>query len=150
MNGRPEQRRVVRRWIAKAEEDNLAAECLFKLGRSCPLGLVGFHAQQCAEKYLKALLLHEGLAVPRVHDLNVLVRLVPPTRVPGLDPADLARLSRYVIEGRYPDEWEPIRRSQVRKAIALAKRIRKVVLLNLPRRFGHPHRRYPAPGGGGR
>jgi HEPN domain-containing protein len=140
MNGGPEKRRVVRRWIAKAEEDILAAECLLKLGRHSPLGLVGFHAQQCAEKYLKALLLQEGLAVPRVHDLNVLVRSVPPTRILGLNPEELSRLSRYVIEGRYPDEWEPIRRPQVRKAIAIAKRIRKVILLNLPHGFTPPKR----------
>ena len=140
MSGESERKKVIRRWIAKAEEDLLAAECLFKLGRHSPLGLVGFHAQQCAEKYLKALLLQEGQAIPRVHDLNTLVLLVPRTRILGLKPAELSGLSRYVIEGRYPDEWEPIRRPQVRKAISLAKRIRKVILLNLPRGFTAPKR----------
>jgi hypothetical protein len=43
-------------------------------------------------------------------------------------------------EDRYPDEWEPIRRPQVRKAISMAKRVRKVVLLNLPREFAPPKR----------
>jgi HEPN domain-containing protein len=31
-----------------------------------------FHAQQCVEKYLKALLVAPGLAFPRTHDLTAL------------------------------------------------------------------------------
>lgn len=140
MRSPPEVLESVRNWVAKAEGDFNAAAHLLDTGDEEFNDAVCFHAQQCAEKYLKALLLQEGLAVPRVHDLNVLVRIVPPTRILGLIPEELSRLSRYVIEGRYPDEWEPIRRPQVRKAIALAKRIRKVILLNLPRGFTPPKR----------
>ena len=33
-----------------------------------------FHAQQAAEKAIKAVLLHEGIAFPRTHDLTELVK----------------------------------------------------------------------------
>ncbi len=43
-------------WIAYAEEDYSAAKTLYSLKKPL-LSAVCFHAQQCAEKYLKALLI---------------------------------------------------------------------------------------------
>ena len=45
--------------------DNLAAE-------EIPWDTVGFHAQQCSEKYLKALLLFHRINFPKIHDLTEL------------------------------------------------------------------------------
>lgn len=56
---------VVREWLAKAENDLLAATHLLRLGRGAPADVVCFHAQQCAEKYLKALLVFSGDEVPK-------------------------------------------------------------------------------------
>ena len=51
-------------WIQKAEEDFEAAQRLSR-SRTIPLwNAVCFHAQQCAEKYLKACLQEEELALP--------------------------------------------------------------------------------------
>ncbi len=47
---------VVRGWVAKAENDLRNAAHALKLGKMCPTDTVGFHARQCVEKYLKALL----------------------------------------------------------------------------------------------
>jgi HEPN domain-containing protein len=57
-------------WAMRAEEDYLL--CRSALRRKVPL-LYGatFHAQQCAEKYLKALLVVYGRAFPRTHDLGL-------------------------------------------------------------------------------
>jgi len=38
-----------------------------------------FHAQQCAEKYLKAWLIEAAAAFPRVHDLEAVADLCLPT-----------------------------------------------------------------------
>ena len=58
-------------WVQRAEEDWLLARSALR--RKVPL-IYGttFHAQQCVEKYLKALLLSCRQAFPRTHDLIAL------------------------------------------------------------------------------
>lgn len=50
----PEQSAIVRQWIEKAENDYRNFQNTLKMGEDCPYDTVCFHAQQCAEKYLKA------------------------------------------------------------------------------------------------
>lgn len=52
MRNRERALAVVQEWVAKAENDLLAATLLLKLGRQAPADAICFHAQQCAEKYL--------------------------------------------------------------------------------------------------
>ena len=47
---RPERTQLARQWLAKAEEDLVAARHLLKLtDAECPFTAVAFHAQQCVE-----------------------------------------------------------------------------------------------------
>jgi len=46
---------VVREWVEKAENDLVAAVHTLTLRERCPSDMVCFHAQQCVEKYLKAI-----------------------------------------------------------------------------------------------
>jgi len=71
---------------------------------------VCFHAQQCAEKYLKALLALHAVPFPKTHDLPELLLGIPQNVSVRLRPPDVAVLNRYSIEGRYPGDWEPITR----------------------------------------
>jgi len=43
-------------WLAHAGEDLTMARHTLKLKSSCPYRLIAYHAQQCAEKSLKAFL----------------------------------------------------------------------------------------------
>ena len=89
-------------WIEKAEEDWHTLEWLVQSPRAFP-SAVGFHAQQCVEKYLKARL-HEGsIAFPKTHDLEGLTELLRDTEPSLTDCMDkLAFLSRFAVEVRYP------------------------------------------------
>lgn len=51
---REELARQARQWVAYADEDLLLAKHGLTLGTEAPLRLIAYHAQQCAEKYLKA------------------------------------------------------------------------------------------------
>ena len=105
----PEVISLVRQWVDKAEEDLRTAEYTLTLGDDCPYGTVCFHAQQCAEKYLKVLLTLHAIPFPKIHDLLELLPLVPKALGLEIQLIDVAEVNRYAIEGRYPGEWEPIR-----------------------------------------
>lgn len=60
-----------------------------------------FHAQQCAEKALKAWLTWLGVVFPRTHDLTLLLNLLA---AQGVDPspfADLIEYNPYAVLWRY-------------------------------------------------
>lgn len=96
---------VVREWIDKAEEDYVVALREFRARKLPAHGAVCFHAQQCIEKYLKAVLTRRGIAFAKVHDLAVL--LTPCLQhfpLWSAMAADMKRLSKYAVRFRYPGE----------------------------------------------
>lgn len=95
-------KRMTREWVKKAEEDWVLAK---QGGRSTiPVhDGVCFHCQQCAEKYLKGLMEELGLAVPRTHDLDVLLtELVAHHAVLRQFRRGLLFLSDFAVDARYP------------------------------------------------
>jgi HEPN domain-containing protein len=122
----------VQAWIDKAEHDLIAAVELLKLGTVCPFDIVCFHAQQCAEKYIKALLVSRSVDFPRTHDLRALLQIVPADVVLAIDIEEVVRLTRYVIEGRYPGDWDAIDRPEADRCLAAARAVRAFVQTLLP------------------
>ena len=96
---------VVRHWIRLADDDLLTASTTLKLGRRCPTGTVCFHAQQCIEKYLKALLALRGIRFTMTHDINQLASLLPKTEPCPLDTTTRIRMTRYATVTRYPGDY---------------------------------------------
>ncbi len=58
----------VSEWVASAEHDYDAVQILCRAAR-IPYEIVGYHCQQCAEKYLKALYVQHDRRPPYIHDL---------------------------------------------------------------------------------
>src|SRR5205823_6304277 len=67
---------VIREWIVKAENDLLTAAHTLTLGKDCPTDTVSFHAQQCVEKYIKALLVYKAIPFPKTHKIGDLRALL--------------------------------------------------------------------------
>jgi HEPN domain-containing protein len=63
-----------RAWVEKAEEDFALARAALRRKKPLVTGAC-FHAQQCAEKYIKALLVSKGAEFPKTHDLLMLSNL---------------------------------------------------------------------------
>ncbi len=94
-----------REWVRKAEADRKAAHRALQDSRKDPdqAEIACFHAQQCAEKYLKALLADAGSPIPRIHDLRALSRLLKARRFPATRLEERLRaLNQYAVEVRYP------------------------------------------------
>ena len=56
-------------WVSKAEGDFATAGREIKARKMPNYDAVCFHAQQCAEKYLKAILQENDVPIPKIHFL---------------------------------------------------------------------------------
>ena len=113
-------------WVQKAEGDFSTAVREFRARKEPNFDAVCFHAQQCAEKYLKARLQEAGLPGSRTHSLTALLDAVLPVEpMWEVHRLDLATLSAYAVECRYPGESAD--REQAKEALALCRGFRALV-----------------------
>lgn len=125
---------AVRLWVEKAENDLwLATLALRQRVAARSSEGIAFHAQQCAEKRLKSLLTWQSLAFPRTHDLEELIERWPERQRPALTIAEQRALTRYATVTRYPGDYEPITLTEARRAVTLARRVRRQVRRLLPK-----------------
>jgi len=124
MSGRPSPDQDLAEWVRLAEQDLLAAEDLLTIREDAEFEVITYHAQQCAEKYLKALLVQRGIVFPRTHDLRALSQLLPSDVRFGVAFPDLLSLNRYTVESRYPGPWDPIERAEAEAAVRVAHELR--------------------------
>ncbi len=124
---------LLREWLAKADNDLMTASHTLKLDPECPTEAVCFHAQQCVEKYIKALLISRAIAFPKIHDIHKLRTLLPSRLRPKLDLKSQNRLTDYATVRRYPGGGPDILLPEARQAVAVARRVRREVRRHLPR-----------------
>jgi HEPN domain-containing protein len=112
-------------WVRKADDDrntaiNLSTHQPSFRDQAC------FHAQQAAEKYLKALLQERGVSVPRTQDLELILTLLLPhdNLLRPLSRA-VAQLSRFAVEFRYPGKRATTR--QMQSALQNVEKVRTAV-----------------------
>jgi HEPN domain-containing protein len=82
-----------------------------------------FHAQQAAEKALKAVLIARGIPFPKTHNIKTLFDLLPQSIVPPLEVQDAASLTDYAVGSRYPGDLEPVTEEEYREAVRLAETV---------------------------
>ncbi|MEW6109691.1 MAG: HEPN domain-containing protein [Nitrospirota bacterium] len=111
-------------WITKAEQDYQTAVVMARKRKVPVPDVVGFHSQQCIEKYLKALLVLNKLDFPKTHDLLDLLAILTENE-PLLDvlKPELRILNPFSVQFRYPGESATIGESQ--KALTAMKHVRK-------------------------
>ncbi|MDE1766195.1 MAG: HEPN domain-containing protein [Thaumarchaeota archaeon] len=104
-------RRETKGWLDKAEEDfSTARDCL----ASRHFDASAFHAQQAAEKSLKALQIQLHGRFDKIHDLVSLAKaLDAPNEVINC----CLRLAPYYVITRYPDVGEPITKNIVKELL---------------------------------
>jgi HEPN domain-containing protein len=114
---------VVREWVDKAEADLVSAQREFRARKSPNYDDACFHAQQCAEKHMKALLQQRGIKFAKTHNLVDLLEMILPADATWelLRPA-LLRLNLFSVAYRYPGRSadKPV----AREALELSKLVR--------------------------
>jgi HEPN domain-containing protein len=117
MNGKAD---VVQDWLQRAHPDIRLEKVALRTRGVLPEDAC-YHAQQCAEKALKALLLYLDSSFPKTHAIEVLLDLLKTKglSIPsGVDEA--FGLSQYGVQVRYPGEWEPVTKSEAVQALEQA------------------------------
>ena len=119
-----------REWVRCAEADFEAANALFRRRSNTLANPIGFHCQQCVEKYLKARLEELGLPVPKTHNLAALTALLQSHHPlwAAFQPA-LLLLNNYAVKFRYPGHQAT--RADARAALQACRSLRAEVRLGL-------------------
>jgi len=117
---------ITHEWVDKAEGDWVVLGRELRARKSPNYDAACFHAQQCAEKYLKGLLQEESSPIPKTHDLGKLLDLLLPTHSlwstmrPLLD-----SLTLYAAAFRYPGDSAD--KEEARTAMKLCRTVRETV-----------------------
>ena len=117
----------VRQWAAHGDEDMRVARHTLSLVEECPYRLVAYHAQQCAEKYLKAYLLLRGVDFPYTHNIARLLELCSEKPAWPGSLKDAEELTPFAITARYPGEDEPVAEAEAKRGVDIAERVRQTV-----------------------
>jgi len=114
-------------WVARAEDDLRVARHTLTLKDDCPYRLVAYHAQQCAEKYLKAYLVIRGVDFPFTHDIARLRELCLAQANWAAQIEDADELTPFAITARYPADDEPVSEAEALRAVDIAAHVREQV-----------------------
>jgi HEPN domain-containing protein len=114
-------------WIVFAEDDIRMAEVAMKLKSNVPYRIISFHAQQSAEKYLKAYLVSQNVDFPYTHSIATLLKLCGKYAPWVSKLQDTDNLTPYAITARYPGQDERVTKNDAQKAIGMARKVRQTV-----------------------
>jgi HEPN domain-containing protein len=122
---------LVQGWLKKAESDLTNARLCVSSGQS--LDTACFHAQQAAEKLIKAYLIANEIEYPFIHNLEKLIDLSS-IKDPSFKEIKIlgGMLTPYAVELRYDEEFWP---SPVtaEEALTAAEKIRNFILSRIPK-----------------
>ncbi len=96
-----------------------------------PFDTVCFHAEQAAEKYLKALLTFLGVPFGKTHDLPELLLLLPDDSSISVAVGDLSGLADAAVAARYPDDLSEYDRVVAEDMVRQAETVKSAVLREL-------------------
>jgi HEPN domain-containing protein len=115
-------RALVAQWLRWAGSD-LALAQMTDDERILP-EILAFHAQQAAEKALKALLIHDQVEFPRTHAIAPLLNLCERAGHQAPEKLfDALVLTRYAVATRYPGEEDSLTRDEAREAALTAAQV---------------------------
>ena len=122
-----------RRWLRFSEEDLDVALRLLSSSPSAPRHACWL-SQQATEKALKAALVLEEVEFPFTHDLDALRNLLPGSWSVRDTHPDLAELTEWAVETRYPGDWPEHTDADATRAVSQARSVHDSVAAEFRRR----------------
>jgi hypothetical protein len=105
--------------IAAGDLDSAVELSQAKSGR--PENII-FLVQQSVEKYVKAVLVHLQIGFPAVHDLGILVALLPDDKMPP-EGFGLTELNPFATVRRYEEGQMPLTTGEIEASLATAQKV---------------------------
>ncbi len=123
-------KKLTKEWIEKAEGD-YKVSINEQNAEESVYDAICFHAHQCIEKYMKAILVEKGESFEKIHDLELLLKQCKQF-IPELEKEKeaLIWLTQFSVRVRYPGFCASGK--DAKRAVRIMKRIRKT----LRKRFG--------------
>jgi HEPN domain-containing protein len=110
-------------WFLKAEQDlKIIEQGMDRPKEDWVSEVLCFHAQQAAEKALKAFLIAKRVTPPRTHSIEILLEQCHQAD-PSFPNFDIRNLSYFSVEIRYPDELYQPEAEETRYYAELSRRI---------------------------
>lgn len=122
----PDQKKVwwAEQWLTKADHDLQTARILLSTS-GAPLDNACFHAQQAAEKSLKAFLVFHSVDFRKTHDLDALLDACVTVDAEFEQLRDdCGTLNPYAVDTRYPGPAEDYSLEEATAAVEAAERVR--------------------------
>jgi HEPN domain-containing protein len=122
---------IFRAWMLRADaNERTARQLLGWPDEEIVTDSVGFHAQQMAEKYLKAFLIAREIHFRRTHSIEELLQqcAAADSDFGDLDAGDL---TEFAVEQRYAEDYQSLSAESARNAFGRACAIRDLVLNKL-------------------
>ncbi len=116
----------VKDWITFAAEDIAFAHHGMTMVKPAYRS-IAFHAQQCAEKALKAYLVYHGIDFPFTHNIAHLLELADEFTGWLKNLADAEELTPFATTARYPGETMRVSKKQAIRAVTIAEKTLRIV-----------------------
>jgi HEPN domain-containing protein len=82
-----------------------------------------FHAQQAAEKALKAVLVFRSVPFPKTHNIGTLLDLLPDDLSLPAEVKEAPGLTDYAVLTRYPGDLEPVTKEEYLESLRIAEAV---------------------------
>ena len=110
-------------WLYRAKQDWIAIQAMLSFSEQS-WSLISFHAQQAAEKTLKAFFVDKLEKPKRIHDLEDLLKSASQYESSlATFKADCNFLTQFAVDARYGDIDDEFSEENAREAVAVATRI---------------------------
>lgn len=118
-------REIILDWLKRARS-SLERAKMGKVSQGILYEDLCFDAQQAVEKSLKAMLVKLNQPFPKTHSIGILLKLIKEAGVEIPENINQAKLlTAYVVDTRYPGDYEPVNKEEYKEALKIAEDVFK-------------------------
>lgn len=118
-------REIILDWLKRARS-SLERAKMGKVSQGILYEDLCFDAQQAVEKSLKAILVKLNQPFPKTHSIGILLKLIEEAGVEIPENINQAKLlTAYVVDTRYPGDYEPVNKEEYKEALKIAEDVFK-------------------------
>ena len=108
-------------WLRFARSDLKLAK--LELSDELMYSTLCFHAQQAAEKAIKAVLIDNGIEISKTHNILLIIQQLPESVGFPKELEEASKLTRYAVVTRYPGDFDDTKHADWLEAVNIAEKV---------------------------